>query len=80
MFYDYNFSEQTVGAIVRLERENFQILTMHDKVISKKPASLQKRNVQRNAVALDCDSCQIRCKDIVKVLQNGHTVSFLVKF
>lgn len=66
-------SPQTVGVIVRLERENFHVLGMHGKVIECKPTALQKRRENRNTVALDADQNQIRRRDIVKVTAGPHT-------
>lgn len=66
------FSAQTVGVIVRLERENFHVLGMHGKVIECKPTALQKRRENQNTVALDSEQNQIRRRDIVKVLEGPH--------
>lgn len=69
---------QTVGVIVRLERENFHVLSMHGKVIECKPTALQKKRENFNAVALDYEQNQLRRKDIVKVIEGPHTVSLLI--
>ena len=58
---------QTVGGIVRLERENFQVLNMHGKVVAVRPQALQRRKEGRQAVALDSEQNTIQRKDIVKV-------------
>lgn len=71
LFYSH-FSAQTVGVIVRLERENFHVLGMHGKVIECKPTALQKRRENQNTVALDSEQNQIRRRDIVKVLEGPH--------
>lgn len=74
-FIDNNyfiFSAQTVGVIVRLERENFHVLETHGKVIEVKPTALQKRRENRNTTALDADQHAIRRKDIVKVMEGPH--------
>ncbi|XP_001844481.2 transcription elongation factor SPT5 [Culex quinquefasciatus] len=63
---------QTVGVIVRLERENFHVLGMHGKVMECKPTALQKRRENRNTIALDSDQNQIRRRDIVKVMEGPH--------
>lgn len=63
---------QTVGVIVRLERENFHVLGMHGKVIECKPTALQKRRENQNTIALDSEQNQIRRRDIVKVLEGPH--------
>lgn len=65
-------SAQTVGVIVRLERENFHVLGMNGKVLESKPTALQRRRENRNTIALDSDQNQIRRKDIVKVLEGPH--------
>lgn len=67
-----SFSAQTVGVIVRLERENFHVLGMHGKVLEAKPTALQKRRENRNTTALDAENHQIRRKDIVKVMEGPH--------
>lgn len=73
VIFDFeSFSSQTVGVIVRLERENFHVLGMHGKVIECKPTALQKRRENQNTVALDSEQNQIRRKDIVKVLEGPH--------
>lgn len=69
-------SPQNVGVIVRLERENFHVLGMHGKVIECKPTALHKRRENRNTIALDADQNQIRRRDIVKVMEGPHAVSF----
>lgn len=63
---------QTVGVIVRLERENFHVLTPHGKVIECKPTALQKRRENRSTFALDVSQNQIQRKDIVNVLEGPH--------
>jgi len=54
--------------IVQLQKENFQVLNMHGKVMAVKPASLQKKRENRNAVALDYDHNAMQKGDVVKVL------------
>ena len=43
---------QTVGVIVQIQRETFQVLNMHGKVHSVRPVALQKKRENKNAVAL----------------------------
>ncbi|XP_057297763.1 transcription elongation factor SPT5-like [Hydractinia symbiolongicarpus] len=62
---------QTVGVIVRLERENFSVLNQHGKVVQVKPQAVSKKK-DRNAVALDSEQNQIQIKDIVKVIDGQH--------
>ncbi|XP_001600437.1 transcription elongation factor SPT5-like [Nasonia vitripennis] len=64
---------QTVGVIVRLERDNFQVLSMHGNVVQASPVSLTKYNENRNTTALDMYQDSIRRKDIVKVLDGPHS-------
>lgn len=66
------FSPQTVGVIVRLERENFHVLGMHGKVMECKPTALQKRRENNKTIALDSEQNQIKRRDIVKVLEGPH--------
>lgn len=72
-----SFSAQNVGVIVRLERENFHVLSMHGKVVECKPTALQKRRENRNTIALDSEHNQIRRRDIVKAIEGPHAVSFV---
>lgn len=61
--------------IVRLERENFQVLTMHGKLKQMKHQSVTRRRDTRNAMALDAEQNSIQVKDIVKVIDGSHSVS-----
>ncbi|XP_008545708.1 transcription elongation factor SPT5 [Microplitis demolitor] len=63
---------QTVGVIVRLERENFHVLSMHGKVVEARPQGLTKCRENRNPVALDSQQNTIQKKDIVKVVDGPH--------
>ncbi|XP_074659963.1 transcription elongation factor SPT5-like isoform X2 [Tubulanus polymorphus] len=63
---------QTVGVIVRLERENFQVLDMHGKVQTVKHNAVSKKRDTRNAVALDAENNNIQVKDVVKVEDGPH--------
>ena len=64
---------QTVGVIVQIQKENFQVLNMHGKVIGVKPAALQKKRENRNAVALDSEQNQVQKGDVVKVIDGPHS-------
>lgn len=46
---------------------------MHGKVISVKPASLQKKRENRNAVALDSEQNAVQKGDVVKVIDGPHS-------
>ncbi|KAF4530960.1 hypothetical protein B566_EDAN011341 [Ephemera danica] len=63
---------QTVGVIVRLERENFHVLSMHGKLVEAKPQALQKKRESRNVQALDLEQNNIQVRDIVKVVDGPH--------
>lgn len=62
---------------MRLERDNFHVLSMHGKVIQAKPQALQKKKELRRAVALDSEENNIQVKDIVDVIDGLHSVSTL---
>ncbi|KAF0030942.1 hypothetical protein F2P81_017673 [Scophthalmus maximus] len=64
---------QTVGVIVRLERETFQVLNMHGKVMTVRHQAVNRRKDNRFAVALDSEQNNIHVKDIVKVIDGPHS-------
>ncbi|XP_065199636.1 transcription elongation factor SPT5-like isoform X2 [Planococcus citri] len=64
---------QTVGVIVRLEKEIFHVLNMHGKVVEVRPQALHKRKEYKNTLALDSDQQTIQRKDIVKVIDGPHS-------
>nr|XP_006824005.1 PREDICTED: transcription elongation factor SPT5 isoform X2 [Saccoglossus kowalevskii] len=64
---------QTVGVIVRLERESFQVLNMHGKLNNVKHQAVSQKKESRNAVALDAEQNNIQVKDIVKVIDGPHS-------
>lgn len=68
-----NLDSETVGVIVRLERENFHILNMHGKVVECRPGSLQKRRLNRFTAALDYYRNSLHRKDMVKVIDGPHS-------
>uniref|UniRef100_A0A3P9NKA0 Transcription elongation factor SPT5 n=1 Tax=Poecilia reticulata TaxID=8081 RepID=A0A3P9NKA0_POERE len=61
---------QTVGVIVRLERE---VLNMHGKVLTVRHQAVNRRKDNRFAVALDSEQNNIHVKDIVKVIDGPHS-------
>uniref|UniRef100_A0A3Q1EY02 Transcription elongation factor SPT5 n=1 Tax=Acanthochromis polyacanthus TaxID=80966 RepID=A0A3Q1EY02_9TELE len=65
---------QTVGVIVRLERETFQVLNMHGKVLTVRHQAVNRRKDNRFAVALDSEQNNIHVKDIVKVIDGPHSL------
>lgn len=68
-----NLDSETVGVIVRLERENFHVLNMHGKVVECRPSSLQKRKLNRFTAALDSFRNNLHRKDMVKVIDGPHS-------
>ena len=64
---------QTVGVIVQIQKENFQVLNMHGKTVNVRPAALQKKRENRNAVALDSEQNSIQKRDVVKVIDGPHS-------
>ncbi|KAM9811761.1 LOW QUALITY PROTEIN: transcription elongation factor SPT5 [Syngnathus typhle] len=64
---------QTVGVIVRLERETFQVLNMHGKVLTVRHQAVNRKKDNRFAVALDSEENNIHVKDIVKVIDGPHS-------
>uniref|UniRef100_UPI00358F343B transcription elongation factor SPT5-like isoform X2 n=1 Tax=Myxine glutinosa TaxID=7769 RepID=UPI00358F343B len=64
---------QTVGVIVRLERETFQVLSMHGKVLSVKHQAVTRKRDNRHAVALDSEQNNIQARDVVKVTDGPHS-------
>lgn len=68
-------SAQTVAVIVRLEKENFQVLNMHGKLVHVKPQAVHKKKENRRAMALDSEQNTIQVKDVVKVIDGPHSVS-----
>lgn len=64
---------QSVGVIVRLEKENLQILTQHNKVRQFKSQSVTKRtDANRKAIALDKETNPIQVKDQVQVVDGTY--------
>jgi transcription elongation factor SPT5 len=57
---------QTVGCIIRLEKEMFRILTMQNKVITLNNQAVSKKRANKFAAALDCENKTVTPNDIVK--------------
>ena len=64
---------QTVGVIVQIQKETFQVLNMHGKVVSMRAAALQKKREKKAAAALDSEQNAIQVKDVVKVIDGPHS-------
>ncbi|KAA0192293.1 hypothetical protein HAZT_HAZT006833 [Hyalella azteca] len=64
---------QTVGVIVRLEKESFQVLTMHGKIQYVRPQAVHKKKENRRAMALDSEQNTIQINDIVKAVDGPYT-------
>lgn len=65
---------QTVGVIVRLEKENLQILTQQGRVRPYKSQAVTKKNYsrQQQPVSLDKDNNTLSIKDQVTVVDGPH--------
>ena len=64
---------QTVGVIVQIQKESFQVLNMLGKVVPMKPAALQKKRENKKAAALDSEQNAIQVRDIVKCIDGPHS-------
>ena len=63
-----------MGVIVRLEKENFQVLTMHGKIQYVRPQAVHKKKENRRAMALDSEQNTIQIEDIVRAVDGPYTV------
>uniref|UniRef100_A0A670YU81 Transcription elongation factor SPT5 n=1 Tax=Pseudonaja textilis TaxID=8673 RepID=A0A670YU81_PSETE len=64
---------QTVGVIVRLERETFQVLSMNNQLVTVRHQAVNRKKDNRFAVSLDSEQNNIHVKDIVKVIEGSHS-------
>ncbi|CAD6194882.1 unnamed protein product [Caenorhabditis auriculariae] len=62
----------TVGVIVRLERENLEVLNMHGKIIRIKPQAIISKKDVRFSRALDSQNNSIEARDLVKIVDGPH--------
>ena len=69
MFY----SSETVGVIVRLEKEVFNVLSMTGKIVECRPGVLQKRRLHKLTGAFDSYHNTIHRKDMVTVVDGPHS-------
>ena len=69
----HQYSQQTVGVIVRLEKEAFKVLTQHGKEVNVPQHAIQLRKTR--AVALDNKQNSITSRDVIRVIQGPHIVS-----
>lgn len=68
-FHDLvQLDQQTVGVIVRLEKETMEVLNQHGKVVRVKPQAIQSKKDTRHSQALDSQQNPIQCKDMVKII------------
>ncbi|GMT24471.1 hypothetical protein PFISCL1PPCAC_15768 [Pristionchus fissidentatus] len=58
----------TVGVIVRIEKENLEVLNQHGKITRVKPQSIQAKKVNKNVTTTDSQQNSIQMKDVVKVV------------
>lgn len=71
MFY---YSAQTVGVIVRLEKETFRVLTMNNKLVNVNSQAVTKKRPNKFAAALDSENKTINPNDVVKVIDGVNKV------
>ncbi|KAI1289197.1 Transcription elongation factor SPT5 [Halotydeus destructor] len=64
---------QTVGVIVRLEKEYFQILNMNGKIVRLKHQAVNKKRDTKRAVSLDSEQNHLMVNDQVKVIDGPHS-------
>uniref|UniRef100_A0A0N5AR43 Transcription elongation factor SPT5 n=1 Tax=Syphacia muris TaxID=451379 RepID=A0A0N5AR43_9BILA len=64
--------QQTVGCIVRLEKEYLEVLNMHGKVVRVKPQSIHGKKDTRFAQALDSENNSLHVRDMVKIVEGPH--------
>ncbi|KAL7980708.1 hypothetical protein Chor_001862 [Crotalus horridus] len=68
---------QTVGVIVRLERETFQVLSMNNQLVTVRHQAVNRKKDNRFAVSLDSEQNNIHVKDIVKVIEGSHSLNLI---
>jgi transcription elongation factor SPT5 len=68
-----------MGAIVRLEKETFRVLTMQNKLVTLKHSAVSKKRPNKFAAALDSENKTINVNDIVKVIDGVHNVLYFSK-
>ena len=61
-----------MGVIIRLEKETFRVLTMHNKTINVNQSSITKRKPNKFAAALDSENRTMNVNDIVKVVDGTN--------
>ncbi|KAL3080017.1 hypothetical protein niasHT_034575 [Heterodera trifolii] len=61
--------KETVGVIVRLERENVEVLSMHGKILRVNPQTIECKKNSRFVKALDSQKNTIQAGDTVKVVE-----------
>ncbi|PAV82930.1 hypothetical protein WR25_00956 isoform B [Diploscapter pachys] len=72
-FHDLvQLDQQTVGVIVRIEKEALEVLNMHGKVVRIKPQAIMCKKESKFSIALDRDGNQLSVKDIVKVVDGPY--------
>ena len=68
-----------MGAIVRLEKETFRVLTMQNKLVTLKHSAVSIKRPNKFAAALDSENKTINVNDIVKVIDGVHNVLHSLK-
>lgn len=78
LFFILLFSAQTVGVIVRLEKEMFRVLTMNNKLVTVNSHAVTKKRPNKFAAALDSENKTVNPGDIVKVIDGVNKVSLFM--
>lgn len=66
---------QTVGVIVRLQKENVEVLNMHGKVVSIHPKAILSKKNSKYAKAIDSQANTIQDGDFVTVVDGQYAVN-----
>lgn len=75
----FRFSAQTVGVIVRLEKEMFRVITMNNKLVNINSQAVTKKRPNKFAAALDSENKTVSPNDIVKVIEGVNKVVLFFK-
>lgn len=80
-FHDLvNLDADTVGIIIRLEKEYVEVLNMHGAVVRVKAISIQSRKNAKFAKTFDAGGNTIQAGDLIKVLDTAQVSRFYLLF
>ena len=63
---------QTVGVVVRIERDQLQVLNMHGKLVLVKPQALRSRNCPKSIVTYDGKGQSVSIGDTCRILDGPY--------